>query len=105
MSMTNEEKRIFYSKEVKAYPQYENGCLVRFDTDVAVGEVLSLKRLPFHHDLILPKDVTVVAEYPFHILVDLGSWRLSLNKETMYCGERPLEENESPRTISLWHKN
>lgn len=105
MSMTNEEKRVDYSKEVKAYPKFEKGCLVGFDTDVAIGEVMSLERVPFNNDLILPRDVIVLAEYPFHILVDLGGWRLSLNKAEMYCGEKPLEENKSPRAISLWHKN
>lgn len=33
------------------------------------------------------RDVTVVAEYDYHILVDIGAYQTSLNKADLFTGE------------------
>lgn len=76
-----------YKRElVKVYPVFEGKKLIRFDSNIKPGDLLLYAKAEASDNVVLPKKVTVLREGPFHFLVSMGKYNVSVNKADVFCG-------------------
>lgn len=72
-------------KYVKVYPQNSETGAFGFKSNVKPGDRLIYQASKTMGGLNLPRSVVVVSETPYHIRLDMGDYRLSVSKASIFC--------------------
>lgn len=72
-------------KYVKVSPQNPETGAFGFKSNVKPGDRLIYQTSKTMGSLNLPKCVVVVSETPFCLQVDMGGYRMSVNKASIFC--------------------
>lgn len=73
--------------DLRVEPVYKNGKLHYFKSNAIAGDHLMYVRSTGHEANILPKEVIFLGETETHMLVSWGSYKRSVNKASVFCGD------------------
>lgn len=72
-------------KFVKVSPHRGEAGKLEFVSNVKPGDRLIYLKSKTLDSPYLPKRVVVVSETPFHLRVDMGGYKVSINKYSIFC--------------------
>ena len=73
--------------DLRVVPVYKNGKLHYFKSNAMEGDHLKYVRATGHDPQLLPKEVIFLGETETHMLVSWGSYKRSINKASVFCGD------------------